>query len=63
MPRIQLSRRQALAMPFLAAARRLSAAGRRPNILVLLADDQGWGDLSFNGNTNVATPKTPPRGW
>ena len=21
-----------------------------------LSDDQGWGDLSFNGNTNLATP-------
>ena len=29
---------------------------RRPNIVVILADDQGWGDLSINGNTNLATP-------
>src|SRR4051812_13171188 len=29
---------------------------RRPNILVILSDDQGWGDLSFNGNTNLSTP-------
>lgn len=28
----------------------------KPNIVIFLADDQGWGDLSFNGNTNVATP-------
>jgi arylsulfatase A-like enzyme len=28
----------------------------RPNILVILADDQGWGDLSINGNSNVSTP-------
>ena len=27
-----------------------------PNIVVLLADDQGWGDLSFNGNKNLSTP-------
>jgi arylsulfatase A-like enzyme len=27
-----------------------------PNILVILADDQGWGDLSVNGNTNLSTP-------
>ena len=29
---------------------------RRPNIVVILADDQGWGDLSVNGNTNLSTP-------
>ena len=22
-----------------------------PNILIILTDDQGWGDLSINGNT------------
>ncbi|GGH24343.1 N-acetylgalactosamine-6-sulfatase [Dyadobacter endophyticus] len=27
-----------------------------PNIVFILADDQGWGDLSINGNTNVRTP-------
>jgi arylsulfatase A-like enzyme len=31
-------------------------AATRPNIVVILADDQGWGDLSANGNTNIATP-------
>ncbi len=28
----------------------------RPNIVVILADDQGWGDLSVSGNANLATP-------
>lgn len=28
----------------------------RPNVVVILTDDQGWGDLSFNGNTNLKTP-------
>jgi arylsulfatase A-like enzyme len=28
----------------------------RPNIVIILADDQGWGDLSVNGNTNLSTP-------
>jgi arylsulfatase A-like enzyme len=28
----------------------------KPNVVVILADDQGWGDLSLNGNTNLRTP-------
>ena len=28
----------------------------RPNVLVILTDDQGWGDLSFHGNKNLDTP-------
>ena len=28
----------------------------RPNVVLILADDQGWGDLSINGNANVRTP-------
>jgi arylsulfatase A-like enzyme len=28
----------------------------RPNVVVFLADDAGWGDYSANGNTNVQTP-------
>lgn len=27
-----------------------------PNILFILTDDQGWGDLSWSGNTNIHTP-------
>lgn len=27
-----------------------------PNVVVMLADDSGWGDLSINGNTNLKTP-------
>lgn len=36
-----------------------SAAGadtRPPNVVVILTDDQGWGDLSLHGNTDLATP-------
>ena len=29
---------------------------RMPNVIVFLADDQGWGDLSIQGNTNLSTP-------
>jgi len=27
-----------------------------PNVLILMTDDQGWGDLSIHGNTNLKTP-------
>lgn len=27
-----------------------------PNIILILSDDQGWGDLSLMGNTNLNTP-------
>lgn len=33
-----------------------ASAARRPNVVVFLSDDQGWGDLSINGNTNLSTP-------
>ena len=29
---------------------------RLPNIVLIMADDQGWGDLSLHGNTNLSTP-------
>ena len=32
------------------------ASDRRPNIVIILADDQGWGDLSVHGNANLKTP-------
>ena len=28
-----------------------------PNIVLFLADDQGWGDLGIHGNTNLRTPR------
>lgn len=33
-----------------------TAATGKPNIVVILSDDQGWGDLSVNGNTDLSTP-------
>jgi len=33
-----------------------AASANHPNVIVILTDDQGWGDLSMNGNTNLSTP-------
>jgi len=42
---------------FLLALPAPAASGSRPNVVVFLADDQGWGDLSVNGNSNLSTPR------
>ena len=34
----------------------VSRAAERPNVVIFLADDSGWGDYSFTGNTNLRTP-------
>ncbi len=34
----------------------VARAATRPNVVIFLADDQGWGDLSLHGNTNLSTP-------
>ncbi len=33
-----------------------TADTERPNVVVFLSDDQGWGDFSINGNQNLSTP-------
>lgn len=56
------ARRQFLAtlagcgLPVASSGAQAPGAVRRPNIVVLLADDQGWGDLSIHGNRNLSTP-------
>ncbi len=34
----------------------LNGVSAKTNLVVFLTDDQGWGDLSLNGNTNLSTP-------
>lgn len=41
---------------FLSCLSLLSEAAERPNVLVFLSDDQGWGDLSASGNLDLQTP-------
>ncbi len=38
--------------PFPASA----SAARRPNVLLIVTDDQGYGDLGFHGNPKIQTP-------
>src|SRR5437763_2090196 len=58
MATLQPTRRQLLAAGLGGlAAPLLPQSRKRPNIVIILADDQGWGDLSINGNTNLRTPK------
>ncbi len=33
-----------------------AAAAKRPNVLLIISDDQGWGDFGFHGNPHLKTP-------
>ena len=60
----QVSRRQLLAASLGGLATPLVAQARkRPNIMIILADDQGWGDLSINGNTMLCAVVTDGAGY
>ncbi|MCC6263167.1 MAG: arylsulfatase [Bryobacterales bacterium] len=55
----RFGRRSFLAAASAAAATAMAGCGkqaRRPNILLVMTDDQGWGDLSAGGNTILETP-------
>jgi len=53
-----MNRREFLAAAALGswAAPSRAAQRRESNVVVILADDQGWGDLSVHGNVNLSTP-------
>ena len=31
-------------------------AGEKPNVILIMCDDLGWGDVGFNGGTHIRTP-------
>src|SRR5947208_15471209 len=33
-----------------------AAAAEKPNIILVMADDQGWGDMAYNGHPVLKTP-------
>ncbi|PAY18024.1 N-acetylgalactosamine 6-sulfate sulfatase [Rhodopirellula sp. SM50] len=41
-----------VAAPFSAGAK----AGEKPNVILIMCDDLGWGDVGFNGGKNIRTP-------
>ncbi len=45
-----------LAVTFCFAALSMADAADRPNIVLVMADDQGWGDMAYNGHPIVKTP-------
>ena len=44
------------AMPLQSAFCLAEDGFQQPNVVVILTDDQGWGDLSLHGNPNLSTP-------
>ena len=45
-----------LILSFLVVPLAFLPAGERPNVLVILTDDQGWGDIGYNNPGKVYTP-------
>ena len=45
-----------LAIPSVARAAEASASDSPPNVIMIMSDDQGWGDVGFNGNAEIKTP-------
>ena len=45
-----------LGVAALALPRRLDAAPAKPNVILAMTDDQGWGDTGYNGHPILKTP-------
>jgi len=57
---MNLNRRQFVRLLASGLAARAMACGKsrrvRPNIILCMADDQGWGDMGYNGHPRLKTP-------
>jgi arylsulfatase A-like enzyme len=51
---MNLTRRQLLAAPAIPLVR--AADGPRPNVVLIITDDQGFGDVAIHGNDKIRTP-------
>jgi arylsulfatase A-like enzyme len=45
-----------MAVVLLSCSGQSDVKGEYPNVVLIITDDQGWGDLGINGNTNIETP-------
>ena len=53
---MNVTRRELLAACAISSLTQGAAAQRRPNVILILSDDQGFGDLSLHGNPILQTP-------
>ena len=51
-----MNRRQFLSVTAAAATSAPGQSGRRPNVIFIITDDQGYGDVSIHGNDKLRTP-------
>ncbi|MCH2036859.1 MAG: sulfatase-like hydrolase/transferase, partial [Puniceicoccaceae bacterium] len=51
---MQLFQTYLLTFTFICAA--LLHGSQRPNLIIILTDDQGYNDVGFNGCTDIPTP-------